>query len=314
MQTLRLISIYAFILAGFAALLFFSAYADEPEPAEQPAPEASAAPQDGPEPLQTVRPPKLPDALDFAGEPVPIDDWDTRERIDREMLSNCYWHSSTLLLLKRANRYFPIIEKILKEEGLPEDLKYLCVTESNLSNATSPAGAKGFWQFMPATARGYGLEVSSDVDERYHLEKATRAACKYLKAAKADFGSWMLAAAAYNMGQGGLRKRLAEQKQEKYFDLNLNNETSRYVPRIVALKEIMQRPEHYGFFLEKDDLYAPLGKTRVVEVSSSIVSWGTFANEQGVSYRQLKAYNPWLVDSDLSNKTGKTYYVHLPQK
>ena len=249
----------------------------------------------------------------FAGEPVPADNFDAMERLDRELSVNSYWHSSTLLNLKASHRFFPVIEPILAAHGVPDDLKYIAVIESNLRNVTSPAGAKGIWQFMRPTGQAYGLEINSDIDERYHLEKATEAACRYLKDYYEDFGSWTLAAAAYNMGGPRVRKLLAEQKASSYYDLNLGSETSRYVFRIIAMKEIMKDPVSYGFYVQESDLYQPL-EFSLVEVDSSVGSWGDFALHHGTSYRMLKVFNPWLTDSDLYNRSGKTYEVKIPRE
>lgn len=262
--------------------------------------------------VQEVAPPPLPDAIDFAGESLPMDNFDAVERFDRELIANCFRHSATFVYLKRANRYFPIIEPILKEQGMPDDLKYLAVAESGLDNAVSPAGARGFWQFMSGSAQERGLEVNNEIDERYHLEKATIAACAYLREAHKELGNWMLAAASYNMGKGGLKKRLREQGADAYFDLNLNSETSRYLLRIMALKEIMQYPEKYGFNLTPKDLYAPFPPHKVVTVKSSVSSWADFAKEHNTSYRMLKVYNPWLRSTSLTNKYKKTYQVYVP--
>ena len=248
----------------------------------------------------------------FANERIPVENFDVRERLERELVVNTYYHSSTILNLKNATRYFPVIEPILKENGIPDDFKYLAVAESNLRNATSPAGAKGFWQFMRGTAGDYGLEVSSDVDERYHLEKSTRAACEYLKRYREKFGSWIAAAAAYNMGASGLSGDMDEQRFDNYFDLNLSEETNRYVFRIVAIKEVMQHPEHFGFDLGDEERYEPLDDYAIVTVDTGIPSLGDFAKKYGVSYRMLKVYNPWLTGSKLTNRSGKSYDIKIP--
>ncbi len=264
------------------------------------------------EPPQEVHAPILPDAIDFAGEPLPMDNFDAVERFDRELISNTFRHSATFLFFKRARRYFPTIERILKEEGIPEDMKYLAVAESALSNAVSPAGARGFWQFMSGSARERGLEVNSEVDERYHLEKSTRAACAYLKEAKTEFGSWMLAAASYNMGKGGLRKNIRDQGRPDYFSLNLNPETARYIFRILAIKEIMQHPKRYGFHFTNSDLYQPFPPHKTIQVQGSVSSWAAFAKKYQTTYRMLKVYNPWLRSGSLTNKSKKTYLIIFP--
>lgn len=253
-------------------------------------------------------------SFDFAGEPLPLDNFDVKERLDRELTINAYWHSSTLQHIKLAARYFPVIEKILAEEGVPEDFKYLAVAESSLSNVTSPAGAKGIWQFLERTAESYGLEVNRDIDERYHLEKATRAACAYLKEKFQTFGSWTLAAAAYNMGESGLKEEMEQQFATSYYDLNLNAETSRYVFRIVAVKEILANPEKYGFMLGSEDLYPPMYNFQTLTVDTTIESLGQFAKQQGISYRMLKVYNPWLLTSRLPNSSRKVYEIRIPEE
>lgn len=260
---------------------------------------------------QLVRSPKLNKTFTFAGEIVPMNP-DTRERLDRELMVNSYYHSSTLLALKRSTQYFPLIERILAEYGVPDDFKYLAVAESNLANAVSSAGAKGVWQFMRGASKDYNLEINSEVDERYHLEKSTRAAAKYIKKLKQTYGSWANAAAAYNMGMGNIRKEMRVQGEDSYYDLNVNSETSRYVFRIIALKEIMTNPSNYGFMLDPEDYYSPQYDTYKVEINKSIPSWAAFAKQYGVTYRMLKYYNPWLKDSKLTVKKN-TYYVTLPR-
>ena len=260
---------------------------------------------------QEIRSVDVNKAYSFAGEKVPMDNFDAVERLDRELLVNSYWHSSTVLNIKSASRYFPIIEPILAKNGVPDDLKYLAVIESNLRNVTSPAGAKGIWQIMKPTGLQYGLEINGEVDERYHIEKSTEAACKLLKDYHDEFGDWTLAAAAYNMGITRMRKTLAEQKAATYYDINLNAETSRYIFRILAVKEILTAPEAFGFFIEEDELYAPLEYT-TEEVVESVPSWGEWAQEHGISYRMLKVYNPWLVDGKLTCSGKKVYQVKLP--
>ncbi len=265
-------------------------------------------------PPQTIRSINLNKEYDFCGEKLPMDNFDVRQRLDAELLRNVYFHSSTILALKRANALFPVIEPILREEGVPDDLKYLAVAESNLSNAVSPAGARGVWQFMKSAAEQYGLEVNDEVDERYHLEKATRAACRYLRRQKELLGSWILAAAAYNGGPARLSLEMEKQRARSFFDLNLAaDETMRYPFRIIALKEVMQNPEYYEYHIEKDHLYEPLPPYRVVKVDGPVASWADFAAEHGVSYRMLKIYNPWLIDNKLTNKARKTYEVRLPR-
>lgn len=255
----------------------------------------------------------LPEKLDFAGERVPIEDPDVYEHLDREFLVNTYWQSNGLLYIKRANKYFPIIEPILKRNNIPDDFKYLALIESGLTNAVSPAGASGFWQFMKSAAKEYGLEVGDQVDERYHLEKATQAACDYLNAAKRSTGSWTMAAAAYNAGVTGMNRQANLQETNNYYDLWLNNETSRYVFRILAVKEIMKNPKKYGFIFDKRHLYNEL-PTYSVMIDSSITNLISFAKQYNITYKDLKIYNPWLRDRKLENKDGKTYYIKIPKK
>ncbi len=199
--------------------------------------------------------PPIPDTILLCGELVPQWNWEVKERLERELLSNTYWQSNTLLLLKRSGKYFPMMDKILKEEGVPTDFKYLAVAESGLTNAVSPAGARGVWQFMKSTGESYGLEINNEIDERYHIEKATRAACAYLKNAKSELGTWTLAAAAYNRGLYGVKRDLSNQKVDTYYELFMNTETSRYVFRLIAYKLIMENPSDYGFSLKKSEYY-----------------------------------------------------------
>ncbi len=259
-----------------------------------------------------ILPVKLPKYVDFAGEVVPLDIFDVRERLDREMQVNAFWHSNSLAMFKLKNRSFPLIERILKEEGLPEDFKYLALAESGLKNVISPSKAAGVWQFLEGTGSNFGLEINEEVDERFHLEKATRAACTYLKTTKAEFGSWALAAAAYNMGNNGLRKIMEGQKMTSYFDLYLNEETSRYVFRIIALKEIFNSPKQYGFYLESEDLYDAI-PTRTVVVDTAVNDLAAFAIEQGTNYKMVKLLNPWLRSNKLTNAIGKKYAIELPK-
>jgi membrane-bound lytic murein transglycosylase D len=255
----------------------------------------------------------LPEKLDFAGESVPMDQLDVRERLDRELLVNTYWHSNTLLCIKRAARWFPVVEPILEANGVPEDFKYLAVIESGFTNVVSPAGASGFWQFMEATGKEFKLEINDQVDERYHVEKATQAACKYLKEAYAKYGSWSMAAASYNMGIGGPIRQMERQQQNAYWDLLLNDETGRYVYRILAMKYIMNNADQYGFVIRPSDLYEPFQYTTVT-VDSSITDLATFAKQFSVSYKALKLLNPWLRQSYLKNKERKSYSIKIPKQ
>lgn len=258
-----------------------------------------------------IRALKIPLNLNFAGEPVPIEKEDIKERIDRELLVNTYWQSNGLLLFKRAHKYFPIIEPILEKNGIPNDFKYLAVIESGLQNVTSPAGARGFWQIMKATARENGLEVNTNVDERYNLEKATQVACDYLKKAKERFGSWTLAAAAYNAGNAGISRRINSQLVDNYYDLLLPDETQRYIPRMVAMKEILSNPTKYGFILENDDLYN-LKPTKTIKVDTIITDIARFSKDMGINYKTLKLYNPWLRENKLNNASRKLYNIKIP--
>lgn len=253
----------------------------------------------------------FPAEIDFAGEKTPLQISDVRERLDRELLINANLDATTALIIKRANRAFPIIEPILERNNIPDDFKYLAVIESGLMNATSSAGAKGIWQFMPDTAKERGMEVNDIVDERYHLEKSTEAACKYLQAAKDKFGSWTLAAASYNGGMTGVSKKIEEQQVANYYDLALTEETSRYVFRILALKEIMKNPDKYGFSIFSSDLYSKL-PTKKIEVDSSIADLASFAKTQGINYKILKIHNPWLRDKKLINNSKKKYEIEIP--
>ena len=248
----------------------------------------------------------------FAGETVTLDEHDLRERMDKELLVNTYWQSNMMLMIKRSNKYFPTIERILKEEGVPDDFKYLAVIESGLENVNSPAGAKGFWQIMKTTGREMGLEVNSNVDERYHIENATRVACTYLKKAKKKLGSWTLAAASYNRGITGINRLLEKQQAETYYDLLLNSETRRYVFRILAMKEILSNPTRYGFVFEVQDLYTKI-PVYTVEVDTAISNIARFAKTMGINYKQMKIHNPWLLQNHLNNKSRKLYHIKLPK-
>ncbi|TCO07192.1 lytic transglycosylase domain-containing protein [Natronoflexus pectinivorans] len=256
----------------------------------------------------------IPDSLNFAGERVPLERTYVRESYDREMLVNTYWQSQTLLLIKRANRYFPVIEPILEAEGVPDDFKYLALIESGfLERAVSPAGAVGVWQFLAGTARDYGLEVNREVDERYHLEKSTVAAARYLKDSYERFGSWTLAAAAYNAGNRGITRQMTRQKADCYYDLLLVEETARYVFRILAIKEILSKPHEFGFHLGEDDLYYPI-ETYDFEVNGAIADFADFAIEHNTTYKELKDLNPWLRETFLTNSSGRKYTLKLPKQ
>ncbi len=255
----------------------------------------------------------MPENLNFAGEPVPINNPDIYERMDRELLVNTYWQSNAMLLLKRANKYFPVIEPILAEYGVPDDFKYLAVIESGLTQAVSPAKAVGFWQILEGTGKDFKLEINDNVDERYHIEKSTRVACEYLKKSKERFGTWTMAAAAYNAGNTGVLRQLERQDVSKYYDLLLGEETGRYVFRILALKEIISNPKKYGFNYNEDQLYKDI-PTYQVKVDTAVTDFAAFAKNMDINYKILKIHNPWLRDSYLNNKSGKTYYLDIPEK
>jgi len=254
----------------------------------------------------------LPDKFDFAGESVPMDTYYVRESLDREILVNTYWHSNTMLMMKRAARYFPVIEPILKKNGIPDDFKYLALIESSFTNVVSPSNASGFWQFLDKTARQYGLTVNEEVDERYHVEKSTGAACRYLLSSYSAYNNWTLAAASYNAGPGRISKELTRQKTNSYYDLYLNAETTRYIFRILAMKLIIENPTEYGFYLRNKDLY-PYIPTYSISVDTSIADLITFAALNNVNYRILKEFNPWLRSDQLINKDRNTYLIDLPK-
>lgn len=255
----------------------------------------------------------MPENLNFAGESVPINNPDIYERMDKELLVNTYWQSNGLLLIKRANKYFPVIEPILKEYGVPDDFKYLAVIESGLTQAVSPANAVGFWQILEGTGKDFKLEINDNVDERYHIEKSTRVACEYLKKSKEKFGSWTMAAAAYNAGNAGVSKQLERQDVSNYYDLLLGEETGRYVFRILALKAILSDPGKYGFNFEENQLYKDI-PTYKLKIDTPVADFAAFAKELDLNYKILKIHNPWLRDSYLDNKSGKTYYLDIPEK
>jgi len=254
----------------------------------------------------------IPENLDFSGEAMPLNNPDILERMDRELLVNTYWQSNGLLMFKRANKYFPVIEPILAKNGIPDDFKYLAVIESGLTNAVSPANARGFWQIMKATGKENGLEINTNVDERYHLEKATETACKYLLEAKEKFGTWTLAAAAYNAGITGISRRLNSQSVTNYYDLLLGEETGRYIFRIVALKEILNNPDKYGFNFRYKDLYNSI-PTYTVSVDTVVTDFVAFSKQFGINYKILKLHNPWLREAHLNNKSRKEYLIEIPK-
>lgn len=259
-------------------------------------------------PVLTVH---VPDSMDFAGEPVPLHLFDVRESLDRELTSCAYWHTQTMLIIKKADRFFSIIEPILKAEGMPDDFKYLAITESNLvPTAVSPSNAVGLWQILEGTAKELGLEVGPEVDERYHIEKSTVAACRYLKRIYERTGSWTMAAASYNNGPNGLARQVERQGEDCYYNLLLNTETARYVFRILAFKALLTDPQRYGFMLKATDIY-PRYRYREVQVDSAITNLALFARQQGINYKMLKTLNPWLRDNTLTNKKKRTYTIKI---
>lgn len=257
--------------------------------------------------------PRIPEKIDFCGETVPLERVDIYESFDREMIVNTFAHTNTTLILKRMNRYFPVIEDILKEEGIPDDFKYLSVAESNLYEiARSPVDAIGLWQFLKTTGKEYGLEVNEEIDERYHVEKSTRAACKFFRKAYETFGSWSMVAASYNGGMRGVKNMMNLQKQNNYYDMIWVEETARYVFRILAFKEILSHPEKYGFNLSEDNLYHPI-PTRVVEMDSTIVDLAQWAIDNGTTYKRVKELNRWIRQNRITNPQRKMYRIILPE-
>jgi len=299
---------FATVLIGVA--LLFSNAVQEPQNVD--AEIGGPAVVETPDSSYRITAVEVPAKMDFAGEAVPLDNPDIKERLDRELLVNTYWQSNMIIMIKRANKYFPIIEPMLEEYGLPDDFKYLAIAESGLDNVRSPAGAAGFWQFLKGTGREYGLEVNDYVDERYHLEKATKVASDYLKRSKKKFGSWTAAAGAYNAGNAGISRQMKRQDVDDYYDLLLNNETSRYVFRILAFKEIVGNPEKYGFYLEESDLYNAV-PTYKVKVDTAVTDFAAFAKKFEINYKILKIHNPWLRDTFLKNASGKEYHIEIPE-
>lgn len=290
---------YLYAAAAIGTIALFASYS-ESKPTNDPLP-------------QVIRAVSLEKTFSFAGEKLPTENFDVRERLERELLTTSYQHATTLLSLKKAARYFPLFQKVFQENGIPADFKYMAVAESNLNNVVSSAGARGIWQFMSSAAAFYGLEVNEEVDERYHPEKATNAAARFIKDHYKRFGNWTLTAAAYNVGGTRIAKELENQSVKSYYDLQINDETSRYVFRLLAYKEIFEHPEMYGYYLEDEDGYKELGSYKMVDVATPIPSLAQFAKEQGTTYRMLKLYNPWLISSKLSNPTKKTYAIKIPQ-
>lgn len=257
--------------------------------------------------------PEVPNKINFAGESAPLDLIYVAEKLDREFLINTYWHNSTILLIKRSNRWFPIIEPILEKNNIPNDFKFLALIESGLMNVKSPAGAAGYWQFLEKTGREYGLEVNKEIDERYHVEKATQAACDYLNNSYEEFQDWTLVAAAYNAGKKRIRDAITKQETNNYYDLYLNEETSRYLYRILAIKTIYEHPTKYGFYLREADLYPEIPTTNI-EVNSTVPDLIQFAKNQNINYRVLKEFNPWLKSDKLPDESGLTYFIKIPKE
>ncbi|HMT51734.1 MAG TPA: lytic transglycosylase domain-containing protein [Saprospiraceae bacterium] len=261
---------------------------------------------------QQIKSVNLNKPFDFAGEPMPVNE-DTRERLDRELSVNAYWQSTTLLHLKLANKYLPVVERILAENGIPDDFKYLAIAESGLRNVTSSASAKGYWQFMKPAATEMGLEISEDVDERLHIEKSSKAACNYIKQLHRRFGNWTNVAGAYNVGPTAFARTLEEQKESNYYDVNINDETSRYLFRIIAIKEIVKNPHDFGYFVDDTEKYNLNSNLKTISITTSIPSLADFAHQQGITYRILKFYNPWLINNKLTVGQGKEYLIKVPQ-
>ena len=265
----------------------------------------------GKESSYNIYPISIPKKVSFAGEEMSLDEDDLIERMDREFLVNTYWQSNTILLIKRANKYFPQIEKILIREGVPTDFKYLALIESGLQNVTSPRGAKGFWQIMKTTGKEYGLEINGNVDERYNLSLSTRLACKYLKKAKDKFGSWTLAAAAYNRGINGVQNKIKNQNQTAYENILFGEETKRYVFRIIALKSIVESPESFGFYIKEEQMYKPI-KYKEIKIDIPLNNLSEFSKDLGLNYKNFKIHNPWLLENHLNNKSRKVYTISIP--
>ncbi len=259
------------------------------------------------------KPYKLPENVSFAGEKMPLSNFDTRESLDREILTSAYRHSSTIMIIKRANRYLPVIEKILRANNVPDDFKYLVAAESEYSNMISPAGATGFWQIMPETGKEAGMEINNVVDERYHIEKSTQFACSFFKKSYEKYGSWTLAAASYNGGRAAIDEQISIQKENNYYDLLLAEETARYIFRAVAYKLVISDPQSYGFNIDKSDLYPELNYYEV-KVDTAISDFSAFAKSYGTNYKILKFLNPWLRKPYLTPKTNKEYLIKIPSE
>jgi membrane-bound lytic murein transglycosylase D len=256
---------------------------------------------------------KLPEEVTFAGEKMPLNNFDTRESLERELLISAYRHSSTILIIMRANRYLPLIENILKRNNVPDDFKYLVAAESEYSNMVSPAGATGFWQIMPETGREEGMEINTVVDERFDVEKSTQFACDYFLKSYEKFGNWTLAAASYDGGRSGVDEQIDIQHQHNYYDLLLSEETARYIFRVVAYKLIITNPENYGFRIGKTELYPEL-RYYEVKVDTPVTDFSAFAEKFGTNYKLLKILNPWLRKPYLSPKLNKEYFIKIPSE
>lgn len=290
------------ILAGFTILFFTQGFGSETSSGKE-YPITSAIDTSG-----TFR---LPDSITFAGERMPLENFDTRESLEREIITTAYRHSSTILIIKRAARYFPVIENILKEYNVPDDFKYLAVAESDLSNLISPAGATGFWQIMPETGKEERMEINTEVDERYNLERSTKFACEYFLRSFAKYGNWTIAAASYNGGRNGIDDQIEIQKEKNYYDLLLTEETARYIFRVVAYKLILTDPAGYGFVIGDDELY-PEDRFHEVKVDTAVTNFSDFAKKFGTNYKMLKYLNPWLRKPFLTNTNGKSYLIKIP--
>ncbi|HEX2868873.1 MAG TPA: lytic transglycosylase domain-containing protein [Ignavibacteriales bacterium] len=306
----KFLSFTAGVILAIAALYLFSSFSLSN--LVQTNKSGGTAAEEFPQKYQIISP-LLPSKIDFCGEGAPLGNMFVRERFEREIIVNTYYHSATLLGIKKANRWFPVIEPILKKNGIPDDFKYLVVIESNFDQLISPAGAVGFWQFTQGAAEKYGLRVDDEVDERYNVEKSTEAACEYLKSAYAQFHSWTLTAASYNMGTYGIAKQQERQKVKNYYNLLLGEETARYVSRILAVKAIFTNPAQYGYLIKKEDLYPQLQYDEVM-VSSDISNLADFSFQHGINYKLLKIFNPWLRDNTLTVKKGAQYVIKIPKK
>ena len=299
-QKRRLSTSLLFIFTGFVVLIILhSAFRNT---GSEKAPSLNDVP---------VVSPFIPDNLEFCEEPVPLNYYDVFESLERELLVNTYYHSQTILFIKKANRYFPVIEPILKKNKIPDDFKYLVVAESGMANVVSPAKATGFWQLLESTAHDYGLEVNDEVDERYHLEKSTVAACKFLHDSYAKYKNWTLVAASYNVGRRGIDRQIERQGEQDYYNLLFNEETARYLFRILAIKLVLDNPRAYGFDIKSDELYKPVSY-KVITINEPIPDIGAFARENGTNYKLLKYLNPWLRDNKLTNSRRKEYIVKIP--